>query len=49
MTLQVIPDAFMDDVLCKGRPFMASLMRGVMEAMMKLVMVEFSAPLLHVV
>jgi hypothetical protein len=44
-TLWVILDAFIDDVLHKGHPFMVSLMRGAMEAMMKLVMVEFSAPL----
>jgi hypothetical protein len=41
----MLPDAFVDDVLRKGLPFMASLMRGAMGVMMKLVMVEFSVPL----
>ncbi len=50
MTLQVIPDAFVDDVLRKGLPVLESLMRGVMEAMiMKLGMVKFSAPLPRIV
>jgi hypothetical protein len=50
MTLWVIPDAFVDDVLRKDLPFLASLTRGAMEAMMmKSVMVEFSAPLPHLV
>ena len=45
----MIPDAFVDDVFHKGLPFLASLTRGAMEGMiMKLVMVEFSAPLLGV-
>ncbi len=49
-TLWVIPDAFVDDILCKGLLFMVLLARGEMEAMMmKLVMVKFSAPLPRIV
>ena len=39
-TLGVIPDAFVDDVLCKGLLFLVSLTRGAIKTMMlRLIMV----------